>query len=244
LRVFPVFAIVGLALKAVAEAVSARRVDPVRRYARFAAGGPAAAAFFLTSSSFLAGRTQIWNEFAENSAKHLSTQTVNFVGLEVFLTYQHEARIRMMADPLLLDHHAAWKEHVAAVGRDMRAARWAVGAAFVLLLTLAVRGSPDWVAAVLGLGLMPMLLKPSDYYYSALLAYATLWPVAPGAGFALAAFTWATTVIPGLWPDSDARFAWLSLAAVAFVTGLTAAIAWHSRAGPLSAEPRGPDGEP
>lgn len=242
LRVYPVFAIAGLGLKAVVGAVSGRSVEPLWRHRRFAAGAAAATALLLASSILLTGRAGIWSEFAENSAKHLATETVNFVGLEVLLTYEHDTRIELMTDPLQLDRHVAWKEQLAQLAQGTRRARWAAGVAFGLLLALAVRGRPDWVAAVLGLGLMPMLLKPSGYYYGMLLVDAALWPVAPAAAFALASFTWLTTVIPALWPETDTQFAGLSLAAVALATGLTGAFAWRSTGRPPPAPPRETDG--
>ncbi len=104
----------------------------------------------------------------------------------------------------------------------------------MLLLALAVRRAPDWVAAILGIGLMPILLKLSGYYYSGLLVFAALWPVSPAAGLALASFAWLTNVIPGLWPGLDEQYVWLSLAAVALVSGLTLAFAWRGREPPAT----------
>jgi hypothetical protein len=229
LRLFPVCALLGLGLKALTEVLRGRSARPLLRYRRLTAGGLVAAAVFLSASAQLSGGVGIWAEFAKNTRKHLATESVNFVGLPVFLGYDHEARLEVMTDPLLPDLVAPWKEHVAASADEMRGARWAATAAFVLLLALAVRRAADWTAAVLGLGLMPILLKLSGYYYSGWLAYAALWPVSAGAGFALAAFAWATNVIPQVWPGADERYAWLSLAAVALASGITGALAWRGR---------------
>jgi len=234
LRVFPIFALVGLGLKAALEVASERSLRPLRRYTRLAAGAAVAVVLLFGASTLMAGRAQIWSEFADNSAKHLGTETVNLVGLPVVLTWDHESRIEVMTDPLLLDRHAAWKEHLTAAAHDTRLAHWAAAAAFMLLLALAVRRAPDWVAAILGIGLMPILLRLSDYYYSGLLVFAALWPVSPAAGLALTSFAWLTNVIPGLWPGLDAPYVWLSLAAVALVTGLTLAFAWRGREPPAT----------
>ncbi len=240
LRVFPVFAIAGLALKAAAEVASQRSLAPLRGYSRFAAGVAAAGVLFLASSSLMAGRTQIWGEFADNSRKHLGTESANLVGLQVFLAYDHDTRLEVMTDPLALDRHAAWKEHLAVAMRHTRPSHWATILAFVLLLALAVRGVPDWIAAVLGVGLMPVLLKLSGYYYCGLLVFAALWPVSPGAGLALVSFAWLTNVIIGLWPAVDAQYSWLSLTAMAFVTTVTGLFAWRGRTKPTVPEPRDP----
>lgn len=229
LRLFPVCALVGLGLKALAEVVQERSARPLLRYRRLTAGALVAAVLFLSASVLLSGRVGIWAEFAENTRKHLATESVNFVGLPVFLGYDHEARLEVMTDPLLPDLVAPWKEHVAASAGEMRGARWAATGAFVLLLALAVWRAADWTAAVLGLGLMPILLKLSGYYYSGWLTYAALWPASAGAGFSLASFAWATNVIPRIWPGADERYAWLSLAAVVLAAGITGAFAWRGR---------------
>jgi hypothetical protein len=124
----------------------------------------------------------------------------------------------------------------------MHVAHWAGAGAFILLLALAVRRAPDWVAAVLGIGLVPVLLKLSGYYYAGFVVFAALWPVSPAAGFALASLTWVTNVIPGMWPALDAQYVWLSLAAVAFVSGLTVAFAWRGRTSPATPAPADPPG--
>jgi hypothetical protein len=229
LRVFPAFAIGAVALKAAVEAASQRSLAPLRGQLRFAAGVTAAGVLFLASSSLMAGRAQIWGEFADNSRKHLVSESVNTVGLPVLLAYHPDTRLELMTDPLALDRHEGWKERLAAATRETRPAHWAGALAFVVLLALAVRGVPDWIAAVLGVGLMPILVKLSSYYYCGFVVFAALWPVSPGVGFALVVFAWLTNVIVGLWPAIDARYAWLSLAAVVFATAVTGAIAWRSR---------------
>jgi hypothetical protein len=231
LRVYPVFAVAGLGLAAALDALSLRSIEPFWRHRRFAAGGALAVVLLMGSSILLTGRAGIWKEFLDNSEKHLGSESVNLLGLPVLLSYEHDARVDLMADPLLLDRHAAWKQHLADAARRTRAAHWAAVVAFGLLLAVAVRGAPDWVAAILGLGLMPIFMKASGYYYGMLLVDAALWPASPAAGFALASFTWLTNVIPALWPDSDTQFAGLSFAVVALVTGLAVAFAWKRRGG-------------
>ncbi|MGD8895014.1 MAG: hypothetical protein PVJ73_03165 [Acidobacteriota bacterium] len=242
LRVFPVCAFLGLGLKALAEVVQGRSLRPLLRYRRFAAGSLAAGVLLLSTSVLQNGRARIWTEFAENTTKHMATESVNYVGLPIFLGYDPASRIEIMTDPLLPDLVAAWRERVADSERRVRGAHWAATAAFLLLLTMAVRRASDWTAATLGVGLMPILLKLSGYYYSGWLVYAVLWPVSAGSGLALAAFVWATNVIPQVWPGADEMYAWLSLAAVILAAGITGAFAWRGRADRRSAEAR--NGEP
>lgn len=231
LRVFPVCALVGLGLKALGEVAGERSLRPLVRHRRFAAGALAAGVFFFSTSVLGQGDVRIWSAFVENTAKHASTLSTNHVGLPVALSYDHEGRIELMTDPLQPDSEAAWRQRLAASAQRARPAHAAAVLAFVLLLGLAVRREPDWTAATLGLGLMPMLLSLSGYYYSGWVVFAVLWPVSAASGFALAAFTWATNVIPQLWPGPDESHAWLSLAVVAFATGITVAFAWRGRTG-------------
>jgi hypothetical protein len=229
LRVFPVCAIAGVALKVLAEVVAARGFHPFRQRWRFFVGTVGAAIFLVAGSSLAVGRAGIWGEFAQNSAKHLAGEATNSMGLRVFLSHEHDARLEVMRDPLLPDPHERWAAHRSALERDMRPAQWMAVAAFVLLLTLAVKAAPEWVAAVLGLGLMPVALTLSSYYYSALIAYAALWPVSPAAVLALTALGWFTNLVPGLWASRDDQYAWLSFALVVFTTGVTVAFAWRGR---------------
>lgn len=229
LRVFPAVAIAGLALKVAWDLASRRNLTPLREYVRFGAGVAVAGVLLLGSSSLMAGRTQIWSEFAENSRKHLGTASANLVGLPVFLAYDHDTRLEIMTDPLALDRHGAWKESLVEAGRRARPSHWAVLLAFVLLLAVAVRGAPDWVAAILGVGLMPVAFQLSSYYYCGFVVFAALWPRWAGVGLGLASLAWLTNVVVGLWPAADAQYAWLSLVTFAFAGGVTGALAWARR---------------
>jgi hypothetical protein len=232
LRVFPACAILGVALKVLVEAAAERSVRPLARQARFALGAAAATVLFVGASSLMVGRAQIWREFADNSAKHLETASANLVGLEPLAGYQAGVRLETLTDPLLVDEHAVWRTRLSAAERASWPARAALAGAFLLLLVVALRGVPAWGAAVLGLGVMPVLLKLSSYYYVALVAYAALWPLSAGVGLALVGFAWATNVILALGLSPDGAYAWLSLALLALVTGVTAAFAWRGR-GPV-----------
>jgi hypothetical protein len=231
LRVFPGVALAGVALKAVAEAVAARSLAPLRAQARVAAGAAAALVVFGGASALLHSGPGVWRDFASNSVKHRATVTTNLLGVEAFFAYDPEGGVDLMADPLLLDRHAAWKARVAASERQTRPVRWLAAALAALLLAVAARGAPAWAAAVLGLGLMPMWFVLSSYYYCALVAFAALWPVLPAVGVALAALAWASHVIAGLWPEPDAQHAVSSLAVIAFVMGVIGALAWRSARG-------------
>ena len=185
------------------------------------------------------GRPGIWGEFAANSRKHLRSVQTNGLGLTQFLAYRDDGRHQLMSDPLLPDHDAPWTTRLETAERELRPVHWLAVAAYLLLLALAVRGRPDWVAAVLGLGSMAMLFALSTYYCSAYVAFGALASFSPGAGFALAVLTWVTNVIAGLGLEQDKQYAWLSLAVVVFVVGVTGVFGWPRRAPDRDDDPGG-----
>ena len=220
LRVVPGGALAGLAVKAAVEAVEARSFRPLRRHLPLAAGVAAALVVIGAASVLAGGRPGIWSEFAANSRKHLATPSYNLVGVETIVSYESGGAVALMTDPLLLDRHGPWRERVAAARAAAAPARWIASLLFALLLAAAVRRIPDWGAAVLGLGLAPMLFALSSYYYCLLVLFAALATLRPEVGLALAALAWGSTVVSGFWPAVDAQYAVLSLALVAFAVGV------------------------
>jgi hypothetical protein len=226
IRAFPVCAIAGLALKALLEAAGARSLKPLARHLRFAVGVGVSLVLFAWGPVLTTGSAGIWREFAANSAKHLATPTHNLVGLPAFLAYDRDADLEVMTDPLLFDPYFPWRAHRMAAERNAGPSRWAAVIGFLALLAVAVRRAPDRAAAVLGLGLVPMLLSVSCLYYVVLLLYALLAASSPWTGVGLAALAWITDVIAGSAMSLEGQYAWSSLAVVVFVSGLTAALAW------------------
>src|SRR5258708_2955584 len=106
LRVFPACAIAGVALNALAECATARSIRPLAHSARFGVGVAASAILLFSATTVMTGRARIWQEFIDNSARHLTTEAVNFIGTGVFLAHGHEARLEILTDPLLPDPHA------------------------------------------------------------------------------------------------------------------------------------------
>jgi hypothetical protein len=96
-------------------------------------------------------------------------------------------------------------------------------AAFVVALAFAVRGQPDWVAAVLGIGLIPVAFELTNYYYAILLGYGLLFLRKEVIGAALcgvAALSWA---IVDRWQWQDEILTWCSAMVILFAifcTGL------------------------
>ena len=95
----------------------------------------------------------------------------------------------------------------------------------LLALTLwAARREPPWAAAVLGAGLLPVLLDPSSYYTAIFLAFGALWTRRPEIGAALcalSAFGWLAAAGDR---DPEQTLAWTSAAMLAFVAFTAAAL--------------------
>jgi len=240
LRVFPGFALAGIAAGVTVEAIRSRSLAPVRARAALAAGAAAAVLVLVGGSGLAAGSLGIWREFVANSSKHVQTRTTNLVGLPTFLAYRAETSHQLMRDPIALDHEAAWQARLAADVRDLRPAVAAATLAYASLLVLALvaRRPPDWIAAILGLGLVPFVGSLSCYYYSMLLVLAALWRIRPAVALGLACFTWLSDVIISLGSSQEVQYAWLSLAVVGLVTavaGLVAAPAEDEAGFPITA---------
>ena len=77
------------------------------------------------------------------------------------------------------------------------------------------------MAAVLGLGALPVLLEPACYYTSVLLAFGLLWTRRESVGVALCALSAVVWAIAAAWHEWDNIFTWSSVAVALFVTFAT-----------------------
>ena len=94
---------------------------------------------------------------------------------------------------------------------------WASVAAFGLLLARASERQPEWVAAILSLGLVPVAGELTGYYYAVFLAFGFLWIRRESIGVALCALSALTWLFVEVWHWTDVILTWTSLAFVVFV---------------------------
>ena len=151
-------------------------------------------------------------DFVENSRLHLSTPANNLVGLPSLLAYHLHGwsagslrRVEQRPEPA----SEALRPEIGAQDWILRALLFA---AYVSLLGLAASRHPDWVAAVLGVGLIPVTLDLSSYYLAGLLAFAALWTRREGIGVALLLLSATSWLAPG-----PAMFQYFSSAILVFV---------------------------
>ena len=221
LRVFPALIGVGLGLKAATSLGRRRTLRLEPAHARFAAGAGAALVLVLPLSVATTG-IDAWPDFVENSRVHLDTPLQNYLGLKTVLSYDHSVRSRFAKDASAEDPWAAWKQarREAFEGRG-----WLfVGAvlAYLALLARAVSQQEDWVAAALGIGLIPIAAELTGYYYAVLLGMGLLWTRRESVGAALCGLSALGWGIANRWHFYDEIYTWISLAAVAFVLLATA----------------------
>ena len=222
LRVFPGLALAGVLLQAIAGRIRAA-APPPRGERRFVSGVLVAVAVLLPVSVVVAGSASAWAAFVSNSAKLAGTPLTNHMGLKTVVAFDPATRASVSAPlNLELDPFAVWKD---ARRRTFAERRWGwIGlvAAFAVLLAVAARGRPVWVAAVLGVGLIPVATELTCYYYSVLLAYGLLWREEDLIGAGLAALAAVTCMIPAVTSWDDVRYTAMSAAVLIFVVAATA----------------------
>ena len=159
-RLFPVFALVGVALAALVALVRRQALD--RALVRLLLGAAVTAALLVP----LAGAMRPehgWREFAGNVRKHTSVASPNRMGLAVVVAFNPATRQGQLARRGDDDVRGRWER---AQDETLRARRplWLVLAALgVVAIALATREQPAWAACVLGLllaaaGAAPRLL--------------------------------------------------------------------------------------
>jgi hypothetical protein len=234
LRVFPAFILAGIALKALMEMWAGRKVALSARYRSLAVGCIAAVVVLVPTSVVVAGSWSAWPEFVANSRKYLDTPSTNFVGLKTVMAYNHDWRAsRVVPLGLEQDRWQVWREARRRQFEERRYLFAALVFGFVILLALAVRKQEDWVAAVLGVAMIPAATEVACYYYSALLVYGLLGARREGLGAALCALAAVTGLIAKFVSSYDVRFFLISGAVVGFVYAAAASVAIWTRTRPF-----------
>jgi len=157
LRIFPAFFVIGVALRAGLDLASRRRLRLAPERWRFVAGGLAAVVAIGGLSLLASGRTDAWQAFARNTAKHYDTTALNTMGALAVTA-------RLEAD-LGLARGTAEPGKEPAPGRAARLLRIALAVAVLPLLLLAIRRQPDWAAALLASAWIPFVTDLGSYYF-------------------------------------------------------------------------------
>jgi O-antigen/teichoic acid export membrane protein len=149
----------------------------------------------------------------------------NNMGLKTVLAYRPSTRLEVARDDTSADSFERWKQLQL---ENFHARRWLFVAgllAFLVLLSAAVELHGDWVALVLGAGLVIIATQLTCYYAAGFIAFALLWKTLPWTGWALALLSFMTCVAALGLPDTDSLYVLLSAAYVVFAVIVTAALA-------------------
>jgi hypothetical protein len=221
LRIFPAALLAAGALRALASSWRRGRFHFDREERRVALGGLLAAAAILPLSAAAVGGMGAWVEFIHNSRVHLATPLKNHVGLATLLAYDPATVDRLVTGSDAIERYQTWSD-----ARHVRFSEhvWmyrGIVFAFLLLLTFAVRDQPLWVAAILGVGLIPIAFELTNYYYAILLGYALLSESKLEVGAALCGISALSWGIVELWHWQDEIMVWCSAMVVVFVIACT-----------------------
>jgi hypothetical protein len=225
LRIFPGLLVAALVLRVAATSVRARRLAITREQTRFGLGCLVAVSLLLSLTAVTADGLSSWRDFGENVRPMTQTPGPNMVGLMSVLTYEHSSRRAALVEAGVEDPNAVVNKSRGDLAERRRPLHWLLFAGFTLLLALAVRDEPDWSTLVLGIGLIPVGVFVSSYYYGILLGYGLLWRRSgDGVAASLCALSVVSHGIAWVWPAPvhwDTRFAASSLATIVLVLGIT-----------------------
>jgi hypothetical protein len=229
LRIFPGVILVAVGIRAGWGMVRERRIALAPEHRRLLVGCLAAAGVIVPLSLLTYGGVRPWIEFVDNSRTDLGTPLKNHVGLRTIIAYDADAVDRKIQKGSAIERYEVWRTARHERFGERAAVYWIVLAAFAAFLAFAVRDQPDWVAGVLGIGLIPIAFELTNYYYAILLGYGLLcvrWKLAGAALCGVAALSWA---IVERWQWQDEILTWCSGLVVLFVVFSTALVFRHGR---------------
>lgn len=181
--------------------------------------GYAAAASVLLAvlATPIAGGVGAWQGFLENTRLHAATPLDNHMGLRAALSFDRELRSEMTRDPSLRDPWEPWRQARAATFASREVVYWALAAAMLALLIVAVQRQPMWVSATLAIGAPAIAVDLTCYYYAIFLALCFAWTRWPVTGVVMLGLAAASRALPPLLAGRDEIF---------FVTTLLSLGAW------------------
>jgi hypothetical protein len=234
LRVFPGVVFAGLAVLGLLRILRRSERDGLRRTLRTAAGALCAIAVLVPLAAPSTGGLATWAEFARNSFVD-TVPSANNIGLKGLLA--HRERDKWAVVKGLPSSVQRWETARAEALAD----RWLLRGLGMLagcgLLALAVLRRPreDWVAAVLGIGIVPIAFHLASYYHVSIAMLGLLAARRPWIGVALCALAAYSQGLDHLAIESDERYVWLTVGWLVFV--VFAAYSWLAGERTTSTEP-------
>lgn len=217
LRVFPGFVVIGPVLAAAIQLVKERRID--RSYLRFFAGGILAVALLVPLSFKVSGGIDTYKQFMANTVKHKETPLTNYMGLRTVVAYRPSETGQKMRNDKFEDPWGPWKKARLDAFQQAKPVYAIVALGFLVLIGLAVRGHPPWMAASFGAMFIPIGVELTCYYYAFIMAVAVLYERDEWVGrvlLMLTAFTNFVAIAPlkGMPTWIDEKYTFMSAATV------------------------------
>jgi len=225
IRIFPGVIVLGPGLAVLMEMLRRRRFFLSRDHMRFAAGCIAALLILVPVSSAVSGGFRAWPDFLARSVVYYGTHATNTIGFPAILAYEHSTRAGATWDEALEEPGSVWKERREQVFGERRWIWMLATAAFVALVARAVAREEHWVAAVLGVALIPVASKIPNYYYSMLLVFVFLMPRRSWIGFSLCGLAALSGGAQVIWKWPDQIYGSLTFLTLIFCVTVTASLA-------------------
>ena len=228
LRVFPGFMFIAPAFGLGHYVYKHRRLEP--RYTRFFLGAALATALLVPLSLAVSGGVHGYQRFVQNTMKHKETPLTNYMGARTVLAYRPNEVGRLLKDDHLSDPWEKWKDARRKGWENARVPYVILVLGFLFLIGLAARHVEPWVAASLGITLIPIGVELTCYYYAFIIGLGVLWVEREEVGrwlLFLTGFTQFAAWAPfrGMPNWLDEQYTYMSLATVA----VFGAIVWCFR---------------
>ena len=226
LRIFPGFVAAALVLKIVIASVRAKKLAITPAQKRWIAGCAVAFVTLVPIATVYGGGVECWSGFVHNSAKHLQTPLTNNMGWRTVVAYSRSTRAQVDRDYRQQDPFERWKQHQLDNYKSRKLV-FVVGlVGFLALLGMAVEKHDDWIALVLGTGLIIFAAQLTCYYFIGWLAFGLLWPYLKWSGWALALVSYLSCQIPLAFLGwDDERYVAISIVYILFALAVTVALA-------------------
>lgn len=196
-------------------------------YRRWLLGGLIGLSVLVPLSLVVSSHRSVYQEFMQNSKKHLETPLTNNMGLLTAIAYTPSHRGEYVRDALSSDAYGIWKDLRHQDVRETRPYYLIFLALYLILLVIAVRNIPPWAALALGAGAVAICVDLTCYYYSIFLLLGVLTARWPATGILLLLTSWLSWELELALGWYDSLFAWESRIFVALVFLVTAIVAFR-----------------
>lgn len=183
-----------------------------RRHWGFIAGCLLAIGVLIPVSIPVAGHTNAWSEFLDNTAKHKATPLTNHMGLPTLLAYDSKLISRHTRDNKLEDPFEVWKKGRQDTLQSRKVLHYGLLALFAVLLGWAGQRLKDWEVTALSGIFVIGIFELTCYYYSFVIMLAPFVLRRWHYVFVYLGMSLATQIIKDKYTWYDEQYTWETLA--------------------------------